>query len=331
MKHTNQQFHNIKQFFIQMVPSRHKHFVLSFFAGIPSLFLNLLLASMFKGIYSAINAESIPLILHYIAFFILMTAGFFIYNNLFWNLYGKSLALITGDLRRITAYRFCSLHLGSVAKHHSGYFMTIFTSDLNNAGQLYTDLRQYIGTLTLGVVPSVIIFYTSIPLGFFILSCTLLQAIFQLFLLKPLHRLSLNLRKELQNANEALTDIIKNNEAIRLCVAEPFYLSQYQSINRRLYRAKIKLNLIGAASDTGNIFFGLLGYILTLSMGAWLVFAKKLTLPDLLYITQLRAAMIQGIITMSSYVVHIQPAMAGVENILGFMNQSIEKNSQLQV
>ena len=88
----------------------------------------------------------------------------------------------------------------------------------------------------------------------------------------------------------------------------------------------MKLNIINAATDGVNICFGLLGYIIVLSVGGVLIGMNRLNIPDLLFITQMRFMMIQGILAFGSYAAQIQSAVVGVKKILSLMNYNLEEN-----
>jgi len=88
----------------------------------------------------------------------------------------------------------------------------------------------------------------------------------------------------------------------------------------------MKLNIINSLTYGLNVCFGLLGYIIVLTTGSTLIGADKLNLPDLLFITQMRLMMVQGILAFGNYATQIQPAVVGIKKIMSFMDYIIEED-----
>lgn len=324
MKGIKQQYLEILRFFKLMIDHRRKHIIIAFFAGLSGMFFNLISAGMLKGIYSAVISEKSGLVYKYICLFLLMVAGAFIYNYICWKSYGSSSARITGGIRRTIISKLCSLRLSDIENHHSGGMMSVLTNDLDAAQGLYVNLRFYVTSLVVVFVPSILVFHISIILAFLIILMGIMQLMINLLVIKPLEKQSVKIRESMSSINSTFVDILRNNMSIRLYSSEDFYIKVCSDINGSLYRSKMKLNFINAVTDGINVSFGLLGYIILLTVGSALVGANKLSLPDLLFVTQMRLMMIQGILAFGNYAVQIQPAVVGAKKILTLMDYNIE-------
>lgn len=326
MNHINTQFYEIINFFKQMIPNRKKHVILAFFAGLSGMFFNLIAAYILKGVYIAVTSGSSMLLYQYICFFIILLAGFFLYNCICWILYGSSSARITGDIRRIMVNKLCSLRLSDIERCHSADTMTIFVNDLNTAQSIYENIRFYVSSLLCGIIPTVLVFYHSRVLGVLIIVLGFTQLFINLFVINPLEKQSIKIREELNMINSTFSDMLHNNLSIRLYCSEDFYASISGDLSKNLYRSKMRLNIIYGVTEGINICFGLLGYIIVLTTGGALIGAGKLTLPDLLFITQMRLMMIQGILVMGKFTTQLQPAIICIKKILSFMDYAVEED-----
>jgi len=327
MKKIKNQFYEIMRFFNQMIPNKKGHIFTAFFAGLSGVFFNLVAAYMLKGVYTAIDSADSTLLYKYICFFILLLAGVFTYNCICWNLYGSSSARITGEIRRITLSKLCSLRLSDVENRHSADTMSILTNDLDATQGIYVNIRFYINTLMFSIIPSILVFKTSSVLGLLIIVLSIMQLVVNLLVIKPLEKQSVRIREDMSMINSTFSNVLHNNMSIRLYCSEDFYMKVSQDINKNLYKSKMNLNIINAVIESINVCFGLLGYIIVLTIGSALIGAHKLNLPNLLFITQMRLMMIQGILAFGNYAVQIQPAVVGVKKILSFMDYDIEENA----
>lgn len=309
-----------------MIPDKRKHMFIAFFAGLSGLFFNLVSANMLKGIYSAVTSENSNLVYKYICFFILMLAGVFIYNYTCWKLYGSSLARITGGIRSAIISKLCSLWLSEVENNHSAQTMSILTNDLDAAQGIYVNMRFYVTTLIVTFIPTILVFHMSGVLALLIIFMAMLQLIVNLLVIKPLEKQSVKIREDMSRVNSSFVDVLQNNMCIRLYCSESFYMKMCKDINQSLYHSKMKLNTINAVIEGVNVCFGLLGYIILLTAGGVLIEVNRLNLPSLLFITQMRLMMIQGILAFGNYAVQIQPAVVGVSRIMTLMDYNVEEN-----
>lgn len=327
MSKINIQFYEIINFFKQMIPNRKRHIFLAFFAGLSGIFFNLIVAHILKGVYIAVTSKNSMLLYQYISFFIILLAGFFLYNCICWILYGSSSARITGDIRRIMVNKLCSLQLLDIERCHSADIMTIFVIDLNTAQSIYENIRFYLSSLLCGIIPTILVFYYSRVLGLLIIILGFTQLLINLFVINPLEKQSAKIREKLNLINSALSDMLHNNLLIRLYCSEDFYTSVCGDLNKSLYGSKMKLNIIYGVTEGVNICFGLLGYIVVLITGSVLIGDGKLTLPNLLFITQVRLMMIQGILVIGSFMTQLQPAIICIKKILSFMEYTMEEDT----
>lgn len=327
MKKINNQFYEIIRFFNQMIPNKKWHIFIAFFAGLSGVFFNLVAAYMLKGVYTAVTSEDSFLLYKYICFFILLLAGVFTYNCIFWNLYGSSAAKITGEIRRIILSKLCSLRLSDTENHHSADTMSVLTNDLDSAQSIYVNIRFYLSTLMFSIIPTILVFNTSSVLGLLIIVLSIIQLAINLLVITPLEKQSIKIREDLYKINSTFSDVLRNNLSIRLYCSEDFYLEVGKDMSKSLYNSKMKLNIINAVTEGINVCFGLLGYIIVLTAGSALIGADKLNLPDLLFITQIRLMMVQGILAFGNYATQIQPAIIGIKKIMSFMDYDIEKNT----
>lgn len=326
MKELNNQFYETVRFFKQMVPDRKKHIFIAFFAGLSGVFFSMLSAYMLKGVYTAVTSKNSTLLYKYICFFLLLLAGVFTYNCICWNLYGSSSARITGKIRKIILSKLCLLKLSDLENQHSADIMSILTNDLDSAQGSYVNMKFYISTLLSSIIPTVLVLNTSSLLGLLIIVLGLMQLFINLLVIKPLENQSIKIRKDMRNINSTFSDVLHNNMSIRLYCSEDFYMKVSSGISKSLYNSNMKLNIINTITMGINVCFGLLGYIIVLTTGSTLISKGKLNLPNLLFITQMRLMMIQGILTFGNYAAQMQPATVAIKKILHFMNYDIEEN-----
>jgi ABC-type multidrug transport system fused ATPase/permease subunit len=326
MQEKKQQFYEIKRFFNLMIPNIRKHIFIAFFAGLSGMLFNLASASILKGIYSSIALKSSSLVYKYVCFFILMLAGVFAYNCVCWKLYGSSSARITGGIRRNIVQKLFSLNLWQIENNHSADAMTLLTNDIEAVQGIYVNLRFYVTTAAGVLIPSVVVFHISGILALLIIIMGIMQLIVNLLVIKPLEAQSIKIRKGMSTINSTFVDVLQNNMSIRLYGSESFYMKVCKNINQKLYCSRMKLNTVNAVIEGVNICFGLLGYIVILAVGGALIGKSRLNLSDLLFITQMRVMMIQGILAFGNYAVQIQPAVVGLRKILALMDCDIEKN-----
>lgn len=327
MNKINQQLYVIIRFFSQMIPDKKRHILIAFFAGLSGVFFNLVAAYMLKGVYIAVTSEDSFLLYKYICIFILLLAGVFTYNCIFWNLYGSSTAKITGEIRRIILSKLCSLRLSGVENYHSADTMSILTNDLDTAQGIYENIRLYISTLTFSIIPTILVFNISSVLGLLIILLSIIQLAINLLVIPPIEKQSIKIREDMYKINSTFSDVLRNNMSIRLYCSEDFYMKVSKDMSKSLYNSKMKLNIINTVTEGINVCFGLLGYIIVLTAGSALIGADKLNLPDLLFITQIRLMMVQGILAFGNYATQIQPAIVGIKKIISFMNYDIEENT----
>lgn len=326
MKRTSRQLSELVRFFRQMIPDRGRHIRIAFLAGLSGVFFNLLSAHMFRGVCAAVVDGDENLLFQRTIWFIFILAGVFLYNCILWNLYGASVAGITGGLRRNLFSKLCSLRLSDLDSRHGGEIMSIMTSDLDAAQGAYANIRFHASMILFGTIPSYLVLKTSPPLGLLIIFLGLSQLAVNSIVVRPLERNSMEIRKCLEVINNGLVDIQNNNMTIRLYCSEAFFLQKSKDMNTRLYQARMKLNAAYAAIEGIHLFFGLLGYVLVLFAGSVLVEAGAMNLPDLLFIVQLRLMMVQGMLAFGSYEAQMQPAIAGIGRILAFMDSDTEES-----
>jgi len=326
MNKINQQLCVIIRFSSQMIPDIKKHVLIAFFAGLSVLFFSLVPSYMLKGVFTAVTSENSFLLNKYICFFILLLAGIFTYNCIFWNLYGSSTANITGEIRRIILSKLCSIRLSDVENRHSADIMSTLTNDLDTAQEIYVNFRFYTNTLTFSIIPTILVFNTSSVLGVIIILLSIIQLTINLLVIPLLEKQSIKIREDLYKINSTFSDILRNNMSIRLYYHQNFYVEVSKNISKSLYNSNMKLNIINSLTYGLNVCFGLLGYIIVLTTGSTLIGADKLNLPDLLFITQMRLMMVQGILAFGNYATQIQPAVVGIKKIMSFMDYIIEED-----
>ena len=325
MNKINQQAYVIIRFFRQMIPDAKRHILIAFFAGLSVLFFGLLPSYVLKGVFTAVTSKNSFLLCKYICFFVFSLASFFVYNCIFWNLYGSSTAKITGEIRRIILAKLCLIRLSDVESCHSADILSILTNDLDAAREIYVNVRFYINTLTLGIIPAILVFNTSGVLGVIITLLGIIQLTIHLLVVPLLEKQSLKIRADLYEINSTFSDVLRNNMSIRLYYHPDFYMDTGRNISKNLFISNMKLNRINALIQGINVCFGLFGYIIVLTAGSALIAANKLNLPDLLFITQMRLMMIQGILAFGNYAAQIQPAVVGIKKIMSLIDGVVEE------
>lgn len=326
MNKINRQLYVIIKFFNQMIPDIKRHIFIAFFAGLSILFFSLVPSYMLKGVFTAVTSENSYLLYKYVCFFILLLAGIFIYNGIFWNLYGSSTAMITGKIRRTILCKLCSIRLSDVESRHSADIMSTLTNDLDIAQGIYENIRFYINTLTFSIIPAILVFNLSRVLCVIIIILGMMQLSINLLVIPLLEKQSIKIREGVNKINSTFSDIIRNNMSIRLYYHQDFYTVASRNICKSLYNSNMKLNIINSLINGINVCFGLLGYIIVLTAGSALIGAGKLNLPDLLFITQMRLMMVQGILAFGNYATQIQPALVGINKIMSFMDYVVEED-----
>ncbi|QUI24541.1 ABC transporter ATP-binding protein [Vallitalea pronyensis] len=326
MKKILKQYNDIILFFAHMIPDKKRHVIIAFFAGLSDSFFNLLLAFILKNVYASVTERNIVSLNRTILFFILFIAGIFLYNYVCWCLHGSSVAKISGTIKGFILSKLCLLRLSSIENHHSGDIISILTSDVNHSQFLYANIRLILSSLLMGIISTVLVFNTSLFLGVMIGILACIQLLINLFVVKPLQKQSSTIRENTKQMTMTFSDILENNMSIRIYCSQNFYMKISSQMSQRLYQSKIKLHRINAVILGINVCFGLLGYILVLILGSLLISANKLTIPDLLFVTQMRLMMVQGILKLGHYTVHMQPAITGMKKIMSFMDEAIEEN-----
>jgi ABC-type multidrug transport system fused ATPase/permease subunit len=325
MKLIKQQYNNIIRFFKLMIPNKRKFIVISFAAALPGVFFGLASANILKAVYSAVVSENSTLIFKNLTLFVLMLAGTFFYNYIFWKLCSSTLSLITGGIRRTIISKLCSLRLLDMEDNHSAQTMSVLTNDLEAAQGIYENVRLYVASVMVTIIPTVLVFNISSLLALLIILMGVMQLIINLLVIKPLELQSIKIREQMSAINSTYVDVLQNNMAVRLYCSESFYSKVCSDINKSLFFSKMKLNSINAFTEGINVAFGLLGYIILLIVGSALIGVGKLSLPNLLFITQMRLMMIQGILAFGNYAVQIQPAAVGISKILTLMDYDVEE------
>lgn len=320
MKKIRMQFDEILWLFKCVTPGNARHLAYAFFASFTPIFFNIIFAETLKSLYSVIVTDRVSELLQIICFYILAIAGVFLYNCIMWRIFTNSTAKVTGYLRKILFSRLCDRSAAEMDGEHSGEIMSLFTYDINMAQNVYVNIRYLMSCILMGIIASVLVLLMSVQLGLLIIFLAFVQLFINLFVVGPLEKHSITIREKTAGINNAISDIISNNMIIRLYASEKYYTDEFCKLNKSLYTENMKLYILNAITDNLNFSCAILGYIIVLLYGGYLIGTGQFRLGDLLFITQMRLAMVEGVLAIGSYAVQLQPSVVSTKKLREFLN-----------
>lgn len=311
---------NILFRFMELIPQRRKYYIVAFLSTLTNVFYNLIPAYMLRMLFQSIELKNISLISKMILFFIFSLLTVFVYNYILRTLYTNSTTKITNGIRIKIFQRLLDHSVDYINNKHSGSVISLLANDIKNIEFIYIELRVVISCMLLGIVSTILLFHTSTILGLLIATLGVIQLLIILLIIKPLQKQSKQIRIQNEKLNSTFSEMFANNMSIRLFCSEKFFLSMSRKISKNLYSSNIKLHFINTLILCINVLFGLLGYILVLTVGCKLVINNQLTIPNLLFCSQMRFMMVQGIIILGNYSTKIQPSLVAADKILDFLD-----------
>ncbi|MFT8929660.1 MAG: ABC transporter ATP-binding protein [Sporolactobacillus sp.] len=138
-----------------------------------------------------------------------------------------------------------------------------------------------------------------------------------------LRRNSRRIYQSMGQANSLLNDIFHGKQVIHAFLAEGFFFRRYQQANRQLYQfTSINAHLQGIYSAGGE-FVGLIAYLASLFLGAWLVAQGKITIGALLAFMALINQLIFPLNSLAGRWSIFQQALAAAERIHMLLDQPL--------
>lgn len=306
-------------------PGFIRHAVAALGAGLAPVLYNLMLSFAFKNVFAAAGAKSGDGLISALLFFILGSVGFYVFNGTMWGIFGSSVVRVTGRIRKKLFAHLAALPADSLMGVRSAQAMTLFTNDAGTVETLYGYVLRYtIASVLSGSVAAAVLLCGSPAMGLVVLATGFLQLSYNLLFVKPLQALSRRIAAQIDEIGEGMTTLLEGNITIRLYGMEGLELKRYGERSRRLAGLNTRYSLVEGIIRGGNLLAGLAGYLLTLGFGTWMVSQRMLSLPDLLFLTQIRLLMMLIILAVGEFSQLSQPALAGARRILAFLDKPVE-------
>ena len=307
-------------------PGFEKHAAIALGAGLAPVLHNLIMAFSLQGIFAAAMAGSHPMLYSAVIFTSAAITGFFLFNGTMWGFYGASVARMTGRIRKGLFAHLCSLPMKALDHRQSAAAMTLFTNDAQAAENAYGYLLRFTVAATLSGIAATVALIAKNPfMGLVILLTSLMQLGCNLFVVKPLQRLSARIAGQVEEINTIMSNILDGNIAIRLYGMEQQELAVFRQKSLELERLNKRLCLVEGIVKGGNIVVAVVSYLLILAVGAWMVYQSSLSVSDLLFLTQSRGLVMLVVFTIGDFMSMVQPALASAERMFAFLDKPAEK------
>ncbi len=303
-----------------------RHSVLAVLAGFAMVLQNLVMARALQATFAAVTDGTLHTLLLGVAVFALLLCGFFLYNALLWGWFGASTIRQTGAIRRALFAHLCALPAPVVERGHGAAVLTLFTADVAAAENAYSSLLRFMaGAVLSGLVATVLLLAKSPLLGGIILVTGLAQLACNLWAVRPLQALSGRIARQIEESTVTLQNLLDGNVTIRLYGMEEAILGVYAAKSRELQSLQRRRGLVEGVIKGGNIVLGMASYLLILGVGAWMAAAHRLTVGDLLFLTQVRGLVMVTVFTLGDFAQTTQPALASARRMFAFLDNPPER------
>ena len=306
-------------------PGFWRHGALAFFAGLAIVLYNLVTANALRGVFAAATAGSTKALGIQIMLFALSVCGFFLYNCTTWGLFVASTARITGRIRKALFRHLCALPAAAVEQDRDAAAMALFTADAaaveNAFGYL---LRFTVASALSGLTATTLLLAQNPALGLIILGTGAMQLACNLIAVRPLQALSRRIAHQIEETTAAMQCLLDGAVTIRLYGMEREMLAAYHRQSLQLQALNRRLALVEAAIKGGNVVVAMLSYLLILAAGAWMASSGLLTVPELLFLTQIRGMVMLVVFSLGDFAQQSQPALASAERLFTFLDKPAE-------
>lgn len=307
-------------------PGSPHHGVLALFAGLATVLYNLIMANALQAVFAAATAGNRDALITQIVVFALSIGGFFLYNGTFWGFFGASVARMTGHIRKALFAHLCRLSTASLEQGRSAAAVTLFASDASSAENAYGSLLRFaVAASSSGLVATALLLSNQLAMGLIILGTGFAQLACNLFAAKPLQRLSARIAGQVEEVNTAMGSLLDGNGTIRLYGMEHKVMELYRRKSLELQALNRKLCLVEGIIRGSNVVMAMASYLLVLAAGAWMASTGDLTVPELLFLTQVRGLVMLVVFSLGDVAQMAQPALASAERLFSFLDKPAEK------
>jgi ABC-type multidrug transport system fused ATPase/permease subunit len=263
------------------------------------------------------------------AFFSIGFGLLFLYNGTVWTLYATYTTKWVGTIRRKLFGHISRLSLLQIESRLSGDWITRLNADVQAA----TVLLGHPLHLPHAVCASVNILVSSIILicmnptiyglvMLFVISHILIS---QLIIVKPMTKLATNSLKATARNTSDMNALITCTDTAMLYDAWGFLLSRFERSSLDLRKSNMKMRHRSAMGAGLLPLMGMSGYLIILLVsGSWIA-AGKMTFGDLTAAFQYRGGVLVGFMMLTSSLMNIKSALAGVKRVNETMQIPLEE------
>ncbi|HHY82738.1 MAG TPA: ABC transporter ATP-binding protein [Clostridiales bacterium] len=286
-------------------------------------------ANFLMHAFDAINSGNLNELYHACGLFGVLCLFLFLYNGTVWMLYAEYVTRWVGAIRRKLFEHISGLSLQQVEAKPTGEWIARLNSDVNAATALLNQnmhLPHAIVSFVNICVTSVILVLVNPELFsliiVFVASHILLN---QLFIAKPLMRLSMNVQEAAAENAAEMNALITCADTAILYDVQDFLLKRFEKSSLELRKEKMKIQHRKAMESGLLSLMGMSGYLVILLFGWRWIKAGLMTFGELVAVFQYRGGLLAGSMMFITSLMNVRSAQAGVKRINETMSLSREE------
>lgn len=214
-------------------------------------------------------------------------------------------------------------------KNHSGDFMSKLIYDTERAGDIYGSRLRRLSAAIIGAVVYLIpMFYYSIEMTICLLAISFLSFVVNGMFTGPMKSTGREASKKNAVMTEKLTNILSGMEMTKIFSAGERLLRDYDKTNEEYSKVQLRTGRLGAALESLNCFFDLIGSLAFLGIGIWFISLGKITLGELTAIYTIYGSFRYVFLEIGKYLPQMMNCVANAEQIRLFLQQEEEQESE---
>ncbi len=238
----------------------------------------------------------------------------FLYNGTVWNKYATFTVRFTAKLRSIIFINLCKLKPEIILAKNRGEWLSKFGSDTDVAAAVLNKplhLPHFVVSAFSFTLCSVIMLFIN-PASLFIILILILPYILlnNIFIIPKISVLTKSCQSQMALSTEALISIISCKSIAVIYDAEELLFDKFIKASKSIKNIQVKIGLFRAINDSTAVFFGYLGYVLLI-----IYTGGYAPLSEVTAILQYRQGIIQALTMLTSCIINLRSADAGLERI----------------
>ncbi len=287
--------------------------------------IQILIAMLFKDMFNAIAINDYKLMVTFVKNDMIIILSCFIIYPIFAFTINRTIAITTGNIRKIVYDKLSKLPLSYFKNHHSGDLVSRMTNDISETEKLYDQVFfQIIFSLVVAIGTLAYMIYLNWIMGLVTIIGAGITLLVNLYYAKILRLLSTGVQEKLAKLNESLTNLLDGVHVIRCFNLQSLIFKKYYHKNKDVYDTSIKRVHTQSTISSLNTLSGFISFGGLMCVGAYLAIKYNMPLGIIIASIQLQNGLRNFTNSLGTYVTGIQTALAAGDRVLEVLDQEEE-------